>query len=500
MKNMMKEYLGNEYSDNHLKNFCLYWIKAFESRPSFKSEDEWRMKNDLDCLYFDEDLKADTLMSAWTPIKWVVNYLNRDIDIVFSKPSKKHSDPYHDVKLLLDNGELFLSPEHELVKLLYRFLELAELRCNFILLPARKMNSDRYKIMIENTWVWLCDEVPATLAHLFDPLSLGKYFPDKASIVKWIRREHLEMGFEDGKIDLYHVKPLIKGLDPYTPLWAETEKEITSALEYMIDFLENRMKILTDIENGLVIEEGVDKEVYFENISETIGDICVSHITKGYDKVPWSIKTVFKKMFECEEPENIDSIDFLIKGDISDDEVNQIEGCINRLSKWYSRGDEIKCRWKCQKDENMSKTCEVSAILHLKKHEKIAVPMKNSLKEDELVRPEGITSDLLWELYKLFHNMYRTYLWVDMSNKNDGKYRLFLIEEATLGNGKTYYGADGLGVELPWSREEWIDLKLRPLYEKGGTRSFRIKIDTIIDRIKTIERILEKNHVKLPQL
>ena len=32
MKNMMKEYLGTEYSDNHLRNFCLYWTKGYERR------------------------------------------------------------------------------------------------------------------------------------------------------------------------------------------------------------------------------------------------------------------------------------------------------------------------------------------------------------------------------------------------------------------------------------------------------------------------------------
>ena len=71
--NMMKQYLGNEYSENHLRNFCLYWMKAAGGRG-----DEWRKENDLDCLYFDGDLRADTLMSAWTPIKWVADSLNRD--------------------------------------------------------------------------------------------------------------------------------------------------------------------------------------------------------------------------------------------------------------------------------------------------------------------------------------------------------------------------------------------------------------------------------------
>ena len=40
MRNMMKVYLGNDYCDNHLKNFCLYWMKGRETKPDYvKYED-----------------------------------------------------------------------------------------------------------------------------------------------------------------------------------------------------------------------------------------------------------------------------------------------------------------------------------------------------------------------------------------------------------------------------------------------------------------------------
>ena len=81
MKNMMKEYLGNDYTENHLKNFCLYWMKAAKGYG-----DEWRAGNDLDCLYFDGNLRADTLMSAWTPIKWVADFVNSESGIKFYSP------------------------------------------------------------------------------------------------------------------------------------------------------------------------------------------------------------------------------------------------------------------------------------------------------------------------------------------------------------------------------------------------------------------------------
>lgn len=247
MKNMMKTYLGNEYSSNHLQNFCLYWMKAAEGNG-----DKWRAKNDLDCLCFNGDMRADTLMSAWTPVKWVSDCLNRNKGIGFYKVNKTGEDPYHDLKLLAEEGDKYLPPEHRLVKLLNRFLELAEQRCNFILLPERAMNTARYRSKVRGEWVWLCDEVPATLAHLFDKDSLGSFFlgkdgnVDEKSVADWIKREHLEMGFEDGVIDQGHVRPLIPGLDPYVAKWLKDEDEIYAALEYMVDFLDQRSNVFQD--------------------------------------------------------------------------------------------------------------------------------------------------------------------------------------------------------------------------------------------------------------
>lgn len=241
MKNMMKQYLGNEYSENHLRNFCLYWMKAAGGRG-----DEWRKENDLDCLYFDGDLRADTLMSAWTPIKWVADCLNRDRGIAFYKVSRLGDDPYHDLKLLADEGDAYLPKDNKLVELLNTFLELAEQRCNFILLPVREMNCARYRTCIRGKQTWLFDEVPATLSHIFDKDSLGRYFTgddgevETDAVEAWIKRERLEMGFDRGIIDKDHVRTLVPGLDPYEAKWLTNEEEISAALEYMSDFLRSR--------------------------------------------------------------------------------------------------------------------------------------------------------------------------------------------------------------------------------------------------------------------
>ena len=250
--NMMKEYLGNDYSDNHLRNFCLYWMKGRETLPEFERTeewkarfDEWRKRNDLDCLYFDGDLRADTLMSAWTPISWVANCLNREYGIKFCKYGAD-GDPDHYLKLLADDRDAYLPPKHELVQLLDRFLELAELRCNYILLPDREMNRARYNCEVKGIGrVSLYDEVPPMLYHLFDEEWFGKYFsmaddPLPLDPVKWVKRERLEAGFRDGIIDQDHVIPFLNGLHPGKGKNLREETEIREALTYMINLLEAR--------------------------------------------------------------------------------------------------------------------------------------------------------------------------------------------------------------------------------------------------------------------
>lgn len=262
MTNMMKVYLGNDYSDNHLKNFCLYWMKGRETMPKWedteegrKRYDDWRRKNDLDCLYFDGDLRADVLMSAWTPIKWVADCLNRKYDIQFYKKAKDHDDPDFYLKLLAEDRDAYLPRKHELVKLLDHFLELAELRCNYILLPDREMNAAKYNCTVNGKTIRLYDEVPAMLYHIFNKDWFGKYFEpiNKLSTwktdqpldaVKWVKRERLEVGFTDGIIDQEHVIPLLNDLPAGEPKELTKEGEIKEALSYMIKLLEARMEAM----------------------------------------------------------------------------------------------------------------------------------------------------------------------------------------------------------------------------------------------------------------
>ncbi len=248
MKNMMKSYLGDDYSSNHLRNFCLYWLKGMALRPEWEDTvegraafDEWRRKNDLDCLYFDGDLCADTLMSAWTIIKWVAEYLNMEYGIKFSKCEK-------DLKLLAEDRDAYLPAKDDLVKLLDRFLELAERRCNYILLSDRCMNNDRYEFRRSAKYIKFFDQVPATLWHVFCKETLGQYFlgdngeVDERKVEEWIRREKLQMGFANRVISQENVIPLTSTARLYFGKRLKTRSDLEEALRYMICFLEQREK------------------------------------------------------------------------------------------------------------------------------------------------------------------------------------------------------------------------------------------------------------------
>lgn len=151
------------------------------------------------------------------------------------------------MKLLAEDRDAYLPPKHELVLLLDRFLELAELRCNYILLPDRDMNRARYTCEVKGIGrVSLYDEVPPMLYHLFEEKWFGKYFDRALPLdpVKWVKRECLEAGFKDGIIDQDHVIPLIKNLHPGKGKSLREEAEIREALTYMIVFLEARRKVM----------------------------------------------------------------------------------------------------------------------------------------------------------------------------------------------------------------------------------------------------------------
>ncbi len=283
MKNIMKQYLGDAYTGNHIINFLNYWIKGQQTAVLFDCENpepyyEWRRHNDLDCIAKGGDLRADTLVSAWTPMKQVLQILHPKLNVY---KTVKGEDPSRDLKMLRDHYADYFAFEgitrfeKSMVRLLDVALSLAEEECNYILLPGpsrdtgTRMNPERYSMIRNGKKICLYDEIPCLLENVFDPETLGKYFDSEEAVVHWIRREHLEVGFyrlrgnrlysfihpeliTDEDIRQDFVIPLTD--DCSNPLsltgighWITDGNDMKAALVYMIKFLSARAEMMEEV-------------------------------------------------------------------------------------------------------------------------------------------------------------------------------------------------------------------------------------------------------------
>lgn len=228
LENKMKTYLGENYSENSIRNFLMYWQMPSEPRE----------ENDLDCLYLDGDLNADTLISFWTPLKWALQILNPDE--VFYKTDRYGDNPYYYLKKLENDLDKYLPQNDELTSLIYRLASLAETRANVFRLPDREMNASRYR--------YFYDEVPATLYNVFEGGKFHRYFKADSDARKWIFEQDLQVAFKDENIQKTNLRPLLPGLPLYAPIWPETREDVKTVLEEMIYILEARYKLMCEKE------------------------------------------------------------------------------------------------------------------------------------------------------------------------------------------------------------------------------------------------------------
>lgn len=250
----MKQYLGKDYSKNNLKNYCLYLIKSGKSYDELlakkagmtaeeykNAEAEWRKKNDLACIYYNGDLRADSLVDMWNVIEGVANFLNEDKGVRFCRKDEDSTNYYYSLELLIDEEEKYLPSDNEMVKLLFRLLEFAEQKCNFILLPSADMRQARYSLTKENgEEVHLYRQIPAMLYHILENETLGRYFENETEAINWVEREELSHGYDGNSINKTRVRPFIVGLEPQTAKPLTGAVELRESLLYMVWFLKFR--------------------------------------------------------------------------------------------------------------------------------------------------------------------------------------------------------------------------------------------------------------------
>ena len=155
IENKMQSYLGDRYTDNYIINFINYWMVSKKPRKD----------NDLDCIYLNGDLCADTIFSVWTTLKFVLDCLKKKKK--FYKKDRFGPDPHKFLKRIKNNVDTYLPKSEEVVKELYYFAKLAETRANVMKWPSQGINGTRY------------DKMPSILYNCFPKGDYYSYFQNE---------------------------------------------------------------------------------------------------------------------------------------------------------------------------------------------------------------------------------------------------------------------------------------------------------------------------------
>lgn len=116
-------------------------------------------------------------------------------------------------------------------------------------------------------------------------------------------------------------------------------------------------------------------------------------------------------------------------------------------------------------------------------------------------RPKEITSNEIWELYKLLESLDEHYILYDRCDVPKDREELFYLARTTLGdNGVIYEAPDNMGLQLPYSKNEWVELSLENIANgRKQEVTVKIEVNTLLKKTLSVEELLEKKHIRIPK-
>lgn len=206
---------------------------------SWNEIDNLRLQNDNDVKYYyevvklekAEALKADTIISFWTPY---CRLLKLEADWTIGKNAKTLGTLkalLKQIRATWDNE--YTSKINAINEKIEGFAEVCYTKGNYMLLPERKMNPQRYSIAE--------DRIDLTLYECFDKGALAKYFKTNEALRSWISREKLDGMFCNGEISKEKIKWFIS---EDKPKWISemTADEIYEYLKNAVSLIQERNK------------------------------------------------------------------------------------------------------------------------------------------------------------------------------------------------------------------------------------------------------------------
>lgn len=176
-------------------------------RLSHKEKDELRLENDNDAKYYyeilgltkEKALYADTIISFWTPYSRLL-----EIEAkwkTYKTSTKSLGSLINQIKT--DSKNKYTEAIKQVNCNIEEFAEICYTKGNYMLLPERKMNNQRYSITE--------DRIDLTLYECFEKGRLAKFFVNENELKDWIDKQNLSSVFVSGdmrkeKIDWFVIE------------------------------------------------------------------------------------------------------------------------------------------------------------------------------------------------------------------------------------------------------------------------------------------------------
>lgn len=235
-----------EILDDYLEWEKIKAEKRYDQLSS-KERDELRLKYDKDAKYYksqinkdtglkytDEDaLFADTIISFWTPYK---RLLELEAGWNASKTAKSLNALLWQIKT---NKETTFSLRIKEVNIkVSSFAKVCYTPGNFMILPNRQMNNQRYQITN--------DRIDMTLYECFDKGALSRFFKNEKELKEWIVVQNLSPVFNGGDICREKINWFVRGEKPKLVSKMDVD-EVYEYIESAINFIECRNTFLSNL-------------------------------------------------------------------------------------------------------------------------------------------------------------------------------------------------------------------------------------------------------------
>ncbi len=178
--------------ENYLAWEKLKQLKNY-NRLSQKEKDELRLENDNDAKYYykiigltkEKALYADTIISFWTPYS---RLLKVEADWTAYKTSKSLESLINQIKTNRKND--YTEKIRRVNSNIEEFAKMCYTKGNYMLLPERQMNNQRYSVTE--------DRIDLTLYECFEKGALAKFFRNENELKDWIAKQDLSSVFANG--------------------------------------------------------------------------------------------------------------------------------------------------------------------------------------------------------------------------------------------------------------------------------------------------------------